>query len=166
MWHPSLHKNTCKDDIHSFFAHFLHTVPFASLSFLWVDVDILMVFICSCYKPHVQCLFFLLKIQQQILLQSQTESQDEHTTFKFVLLKSYNTKWRHSTCWFSQNTTRYTSMLWLREGQHQTHVQLIMMIYTIHVCYTVECFVADLLGSHYNQTSSLCEQWFLALNLY
>ena len=44
----------------SFFPHLLYTVPFTSLSLLWGPVDIFMVvFICSCHRPHVHWGFCL-----------------------------------------------------------------------------------------------------------
>ena len=41
-----------------------------------------------------------------------------YTSFWFALLRSYNTKCKHSLCWWSQNTRGCTSTLWLRNDQH------------------------------------------------
>ena len=97
-----------------------------------------------------------MKIQQSIPLQLQVKSQDEHTSLWFALLKPCNTKYRHSVCWCSQNTRGYTNMHWLRSSQH--HISCTLDHDNLHhscICCTVECFVADLLGSHYAQ-SPIC----------
>ena len=139
--------------IYHFFPHVLHTVPFISLSLLWDHVDIFMVlFICSCHRPNVQWGFCLpfprwksnnqshcnlkLKVKMSILL------------FWCALLKFYNTKYRHSLSWCSQNTRGCTSMLWLRSSQH--HISCAFDHDDLHhscISCTVECLVADLLGS-------------------
>ena len=110
---------------------------------------------------------FLMKIQQSTPLQSQVESWDEHISFWFALLKSCSTKCRHSLCWCSQNMRECTSMLWLRIGKH--YISYTFDHDNLHhscICCTVECFVADLLGSHYDPISCLCEEHFKGLNLY
>ena len=69
--------------------------------------------------------------------------------------KSYNTKCRHLLCWCSPNTRGCTSMLWLRSGQ--CHISSTVNHDVLHcscICCTVECFVADLFGSHFNPISS------------
>ena len=85
----------------------------------------------------------------------------------FALLKSYNTKCRHSLCWSSQNTRRCTSMLWLRRGQH--HISCALGHDDLHhswICCAIECFEDDLFGLHYDAIACLFQEQLLGLNLY
>ena len=55
----------------------------------------------------------------------------------------------------------------LRSGQD--HISCTLDHDALHhscICCTDECFVGDLLGSHYDPDYCLCEQHFLDLNLY
>ena len=149
----------------------LHTVPFTSpccfetmSTFSW-----LFSFTAFTGQRYSRASTFLFLDESPAInpLQSQIESQYEHTSFSFPLLKSYNTKCRHSQCWCLQNTRGCISMLWLRSSQH--HISCTFDHDDLpHSCIycTVECFVADLVGSHCNQISCLCEQHFLGFNFY
>ena len=150
----------------SFFPHLLHTVPFTSLSLLWALVDIFMLlFNGSCHRPNVQWGFCLpssrwkssnqshcnlkSKIKMSILLfglpccRLAVQGVDIHYAGVHIIpedvLPCFD--WEAASIIF------------------QTH--LIMTIYTIHVSIIYSwMFVADLLGSHYDLISCLCEQHF------
>ena len=154
--------------IYNFFPHLLYTVPFASLSLLWAHVDIFMVvFICNFHRPSVQWGFCLHFSWWNFSNKSHC-SQKSRWQYLFLVchVEVLQYKCRNSLCWYSQNTRGCTSMLWLRSFQH--HISCTLDDDNLpHQCIScwVECFVADLLGSHYNPISCLCEH-YLGLNLY
>ena len=89
--------------IYSFFSRLLHTVPFTSLSLLWVHVDIFMViFISSCHIPNVQwgfCLpFSRWKSSNQSHSNLKLKVMMNILPFWIALLKSCSTKCKHSLC--------------------------------------------------------------------
>ena len=156
--------------MYSFFSHLLHTLPFTS-PFPSLRP-------CGHFHGsfHLQlseaqctsgaCAFHSSrwKSWNQSHWNLKLKSQDEHTSFLFLpCWRSYNTKCRHSLCWCSQNARgMYFHCFDWEMANIIFHAHLIMMIYTIHVSVDrVECFVADLLESHFDLISCLCEQHFL-----
>ena len=126
----------------------------------------MVIFICSCHRPNVQVgfwpSFFWMKIDQSIPLQSQVGIQDEHNSFWFTLLKSCSTKCKAFTMLvFTKYQRMYFHTLTEKQPTSIFHAYLIMMTYTIQESVAqLKCFVADLLGSHYDPISCLCEQCF------
>ena len=106
--------------IYSFFPHLLHTVPFTSLSLLWVNVDIfIVVFIYSCHDTYVQWGFCLLFSWWQSSKQFNCNLESEvKMTLLLFFVEVLWYKCGHLLCWCLQNDRGCTSMLWLRNSQH------------------------------------------------
>ena len=158
--------------IYSFFPHLLHIVPFTSLSLLWPMWTFPWLFSFAAvtgpiYSGPSACLSLDEKSSNQS--HCNLKSEVKMSILLFGL-----------TCWSlaAQNLgIHFAGVHKIPEdvlphfdwevAQH--HILCTFAHDDLHhscICCAVECFVADLLGSHYDPISCLCEQHFMGLILY